>query len=558
MGLLKGTFRKSHFLLFSILVLAFFLRVYNLGSLPSGFHGDEASFLYNAVTILHTGRDEDGRFLPIILRSFIDPKPALYSYLQIPSILIFGTNYFAARFPAVLFGVFSIFLVYLLVKKVSNNNQTVSLLSSFLFAISPWHIFISRGSEEVILSFTFALGTVLALLCLLDRKKFRVFLYLIFSLCLFLSMYSYHSAKVFLPALIILIVIVNWVKKRCTFYQALFLLAITVFLLVFTTLLVGFTRLNAVGILTDPHTQYIIDEQLRTATGSAPYLFIRLFQNKFFAYSLAILQNYFEYFNPNVLFIIGGQPARFVIPFHGLFYSFEIVFLFFGIIRGFSEKLLRKQSLFFMAWLLLAPIPAALTTQEIPSEIRSFPMIVPLVFFIVQGIVFLWNYQARIQFKFAVRTVTCLLYAIGFGYFLFVFMVQQPNYHPWYRNFGDNQLPEVVRNNIDQYRKISISGNSYIYFALAGMIPMEALQHSYPQRIQDTSEFGKLSFINRNCAVSLDKDVLFIVRSSCDLPKMEDYKEIGTVNFKDSVPEYYLLVYRPKNLKKEKVFLINQ
>src|SRR5579862_7182100 len=81
-----------------IILIAFFLRVYELSTVPPGISIDEISFGYNAYSLLKTGRDEYGAFLPIILRAYDDYRPALLSYLIIPSINIFGLNAFSIRF----------------------------------------------------------------------------------------------------------------------------------------------------------------------------------------------------------------------------------------------------------------------------------------------------------------------------------------------------------------------------------------------------------------------------------------------------------------------------
>src|SRR6266852_41358 len=95
---------RSLILIF-IIIIAATLRLWQLGSVPPSPDWDEAALGYNAYAILHTGKDEYGKFLPIVLRSFDDYKPALYAYLVIPSVQIFGLNLFAVRFPSAVFGV---------------------------------------------------------------------------------------------------------------------------------------------------------------------------------------------------------------------------------------------------------------------------------------------------------------------------------------------------------------------------------------------------------------------------------------------------------------------
>ncbi|PIZ96558.1 MAG: 4-amino-4-deoxy-L-arabinose transferase, partial [Candidatus Levybacteria bacterium CG_4_10_14_0_2_um_filter_36_16] len=69
----------SFIILFVIIVLAAVIRLWQLGVVPPSPDWDEASLGYNAYSIMTTGKDEYGKFLPFILRSFDDYKPALYA-----------------------------------------------------------------------------------------------------------------------------------------------------------------------------------------------------------------------------------------------------------------------------------------------------------------------------------------------------------------------------------------------------------------------------------------------------------------------------------------------
>src|SRR3990170_8801932 len=108
---------RTKLLIILILLLAFVLRFYNLSQNPPGLYWDEVSNGYNAYSVLKTGKDEYGVFLPSVFRSYDDYKPPVYIYSIIPSIVIFGLNEFAVRFPSAAGGVLTVFLVYLITKK---------------------------------------------------------------------------------------------------------------------------------------------------------------------------------------------------------------------------------------------------------------------------------------------------------------------------------------------------------------------------------------------------------------------------------------------------------
>src|ERR1035437_10797756 len=100
--------------LIGVIVLATVLRLWQLGSIPAPLDWDEAALGYDAYSILHTGNDQYGKFMPVVLRSLGDYKPALYTYLSIPSIATFGLNAFAVRLPSAIFGILSVLAVFFL------------------------------------------------------------------------------------------------------------------------------------------------------------------------------------------------------------------------------------------------------------------------------------------------------------------------------------------------------------------------------------------------------------------------------------------------------------
>ncbi len=173
-----------------LLLLAAVLRILFLSDIPNGFTTDEASTGYDAYSILATGRDQHGEFLPFFAQSFGDYNESLYRFITVPSIAVFGLNEFATRLPAALAGVLTVWIVYLLGK--TWHDEHLAWNAALLLAISPWHIFFSRTAFRLIL---------LPLCCCLGLYFFQRGLQrprdLPFSAAFFaLSMYSYSSARV--------------------------------------------------------------------------------------------------------------------------------------------------------------------------------------------------------------------------------------------------------------------------------------------------------------------------------------------------------------------------
>ena len=191
--------------LISIFILAAALRFYKLNINPPGLYWDEAVFGYDAYSVLKTGMDHHGHFLPLFFESFGDWKLPGYHYLLIPSIKIFGLTEFAIRFPSAFLGTLSVIIFFFLIQKLAKNFK-ISILSTFFLAISPWHIQFSRGGFESTAGLFFAILAVCLFLKGIDRKQTLIF---IFSFLFFiLSMYTYHAYRIFTPILVVTLLLI--------------------------------------------------------------------------------------------------------------------------------------------------------------------------------------------------------------------------------------------------------------------------------------------------------------------------------------------------------------
>src|SRR5689334_16268177 len=101
------------FITFVIFFLAFFARFYQLTQFPPGLTIDEVAIGYNAYSILKTGKDEWGNFLPLSFRSVGDYKAPILIYLTVPFIALFGETEFAVRLPVAISSLISVFVIAL-------------------------------------------------------------------------------------------------------------------------------------------------------------------------------------------------------------------------------------------------------------------------------------------------------------------------------------------------------------------------------------------------------------------------------------------------------------
>jgi len=538
---------------FFVLVGAFLIRFINLEQTPLGFHADEASFYINAISLAQTGMDEDGNRFPLALASIIDPKPALYSYFQIPFVVLIENPVVAARLASVFLGIFSILAVYIFMKEIS--NKSVAIFSSILLTLSPWHIIVSRATHEVITSFLFLVISLLFLIKFLKSKKHFILFLSLFTVNSFLSMYLYHSAKVVLPLLVFVLLLTHFgsvetlhngfknIQKNLK--QIIAVVILTIFAGV-TSLLIqeSSSRISAVSFLSDPTTQQQLLEQIYGIGSQLPTQVTRVIYNKPTAYLSSVVTEYLNYFSPQFLFLKGGFPTRYIVADSGLLYLIELPLILLGIFVAIRSK--DKNFIFFMSVLFLSPIPASLTTQETPSIIRSFPMILALVYFSALGLEKLWNIKNTV-IKLGLFTLIAGIFVWQVTYFSVQYHIQSAHIKPWYRNSPYTQIAQEVAQISNNYTTVVVTNDLrplYAYFVMYDLISIEQLQANPYARNSQEYHLGKFNFNRGVCELGVIKPgTLYIAEVGCrkNNEGWNTLELVTAISYNDGLEVYELL-----------------
>lgn len=362
-------FNEKIILLF-IIFLASFLRFWQLGINPPSLTWDEAAWGYNAYCLGIDGKDEFGRFLPLTyIESFGDFKPPLYAYLSVIPIKIFGLTEFSTRFTSAFFGILTVLLTYFLVKKFfekTKYNNLIAIISTFVMAISPWHIMLSRAAFEAnVATFFIVLGVYLFLLSLNNKKM----LFPLSVLSFVLSMYTFNSARIVAPLLFLALII----SKRKTIALSMkkeamigFVTGFVVFLPLALFLITPQARLRyqEVNIFSDAK---IIERVNKEIENSHNTLFAKIVNNRRIAYGREFIKHYFDNLSPDFLFIKGDGNPKFSIQDVGQMYIWEIPFFVLGFLLLFKHR--GDNWWIIPYWLFISIIPAA-TARETPHALR--------------------------------------------------------------------------------------------------------------------------------------------------------------------------------------------
>ena len=123
-----------------IIILALFLRLYSLHSLPPALFSDEVDIANQVRTFRQSQSDYYGNRFPIHFHSFSDWRTPLAIYSSVFISYFTSDPVLIVRLPSVFFSLLSIIFFYLI---------TDSLLAAFLLALSPWSLHFGRTGFEV-------------------------------------------------------------------------------------------------------------------------------------------------------------------------------------------------------------------------------------------------------------------------------------------------------------------------------------------------------------------------------------------------------------------------
>lgn len=540
---------KTIWILFALIIaLAAILRLWQIGNVPPSPDWDEVALGYDAYSLLATGKDEYGNFLPPVLRSFDDYKPALYAYLAIPTVYAFGLNVVAVRLPSVVAGIIATAAVFYLIRELFEKDKRrdyLALITSLLFAVSPWSIQFSRVGFEA------NLGLLLNILMVLFffkglKKPWMLSLSAIFAA---LSIYAYQSEKVFVPLLILALIFI-YSKKVFSLHWKQLIVPVIVGIIVVAPMLLYISTDK--GALTRLRGTSIFTYQTETLSNSIPklendranndYLGL-LLDNRRVVYAKTVLGGYLSHFDLNWLFIKGDLP-RHVAPNMGLLYLFELPFLFIGIYMLIFGKYERKTKLFVFAWFLIAPIPASITA-DVPHAVRTLNFLPTWQIFTAIGLltVFVWLLSLKtkvfnLKIGFIIGAIIILFAGFNFAYYINQYFVQLNYYDSQDWQYGYKQAVQEAQKLGGKYDKIIVSDKwpmdkSYMFFLFYTKYPPEKFQEFWTSKSIDRIghiAFDKFIFRPINWEKDKDlKNVLFIANDG-EIPDNVNVKRIQNLN----------------------------
>ncbi len=562
---MKAALNKKTLVIFLIIGLGFFLRLYQLPKNPAGLHGDEVSIGYNAFSLLKTAKDQDGNFLPLAIDQFGDFRPPGYHYLDIPFVYALGLNSLAVRLPSAIFGGLTLIVFYLFLKKMF-NKESFALISTFLLAISPWHINISRAtSESVIAAFFLITGLYLILLF---RKNQQILTLLISFVSLFTSFLFYHHVRLFVPLFLPFFLFFLYRDNNAKNGKSFAIKAVTFYLLLTAALVIllfnsqGAGRPSGISIFNMPGagTAGEITQQIGE-DGNQPVLISRFFHNKLISHARIFAIFYSKHFSGEFLFVNNGNPIRYRIPWFGNMYPVEMIFLTFGLASMVVYGLKKSEKTFLvtLAWLFLAAVPAGLTWEDTPNVQRASLMIFALIPITAYGLLEIFNLIKK-QSKTYWLLIPLLLafYSHGLALFLHNYFHHALIHEPWYRSGATAEVVFQLQTLKQDHSKIIMTtqgNNNLIHYLFYTNYDPQKFQALGSPREKNELNFDGIVFSHLDCPLEGDPEQeikgdyeIYVVKNQCRLPK--NSLVLSTPVYSDGVPAYKVVKLLPPVNKK--------
>lgn len=442
---------KYHLAILAVVITAFFLRFYKVQEIPPSLNWDEVSIAYNAYSILKTGKDEWGQFLPVHFKAYGEYKLPAQIYISIPGIAIFGLNEMGVRITPVIYGTLTVLVMFFLGKELFENNL-LGLISAFLLAISPWHIQLTRASFESSLATLFITLGMWFLVKGFTKKKWFIFSMIPFAL----SIFTYNSARIFTPIFLI---------SFALLYKNIFIRSkkiILFSLILFTILLLPLTpflfsgersaRYKLVSITDDPGLIPRINEN--RGHSNLPQPLSRLIHNKYTYVTFYFTKNYLAHFTPQFLFISGAPHKQHHVQNMGELYYFQAPFLLLGLAALFYLK--HKFRGLLVAWLLLAFVPVSITNDSIPHALRTliaapfYQLISAYGFIISLG----WIKERKAVIKMSAGVLLMIIIAASLKYYLNQYYNVYPKMYSRDWQYGYKQVVDYIGKHKNEYDEI--------------------------------------------------------------------------------------------------------
>ncbi|MDR7520976.1 MAG: glycosyltransferase family 39 protein [Armatimonadota bacterium] len=406
-------------------------RLWRLGSNPPGLGGDELGNIVPFLSIVRTGRDLDGRLLPMTFHR-ITRRPPIYGLLASPVVLVRGRDALSVRLPSVALGVAGLLLLWPLGDRLL-GQRWAGATAAFVMAVTPWHIHYSRmGWEPATIIPLLSLALLLWVRAVEGGRPLAVGLA---AGALGLTVYGYKAFEILAP--LWLAVLLAQYRRRLT------------------------PRAAAAGgaafaLIMLPYAGTVAADP-RMLQWPAQ---IFTFRDGVTAQTLATFgRNYLAHLAPGFLFVSGDPNPRHHAPGTGQLFWWTLPFLVLGLVELGRRADLPHRGLL-AAWLFLFPLGGALTNDGVPHATRTLLGLPALCLVIGLGILRMISFIRTLRWQVAGGALAAAALAVAAAAegvrFARAEYLDYPQVAGWWFDYGFPEVFQTIWAARDRYDRVCL------------------------------------------------------------------------------------------------------
>lgn len=563
-------------LLLVLLIGAAAVRLYKLDQVPASLYFDEVDTGYQARSLIETFKDYRGTWSPFFVHSVNDPRAPVNAYLTIPTTLLLEVPELQVRVPGAVLGVVSVFLIFSLIL-LWTKSLTAAFITALVFALNPWQIQFSRWSHEVMpMTVLYLLGLFCFYRAFKDGpSKRQNFILLLLAVIFFgVGVYTYRPMSLYAPLTALLIVFI-YRKELWSFgwhkligLGVIFAAIVLPFLYVTTFGAKDLPRINQISVFSDQSIPVLVqrdrevdsDNMTDASVGKKADLSSFFLHNKPLSWLSTFTSNYYQAFSTDFLFLKGDPNPRHSIGQIGELFFIDILALLSGlffIIRNWKVKTYR----FILGWLLISPIPDALTFDGAHHAARLFTFSTPLLVVIGLG---WWQIVAGLKKYSRGKFLLGLIFILWFLmviFYLHRYFVHYPIDSARYFGYGFKQSVLKISQEESKYKQVIMVPTAdppMIYYLFWSGTSPKFVQEYGTNFSKETIlgkrldkykvvDFLKEGITGQKLINSLRADTLYLLTQSelqVDLRKdslPEGVKLVDLIKFPDNELSFYLV-----------------
>lgn len=406
--------KKLLFILFVLFILVRLPFLDQINLLP-----DERDIALSGWSIAQSGKDLFGKPFPLVFENISPNNPLFAIYFAALWFLFIPIkSVFLARLPFVLISSLLVFIVFEIVRQITNDDKK-SLITTAVLCFNPWIFHITRLALDIPLAMVFLFSGVLFYL---KKKKFLALI------LFFLTAFTYQGSRLLIPFLLIYLELFFLIKKKSwgsfasnTSKNLLFV----IFLVIIASFLepgISKNRLSEIIFFNNEKNSQTVDFKRNTSIASP--LIKRVFDNKLSASVDEVVLNFTKGLDISYLFKSGDYSPLNGNATTGQFLFIFILFYFLGIIS--IGKKSAVSDYYLIGLIPLGMIPALLSTLGLTFSIRGVLSSLGYSYLIASGIIFFSQLVNNYKLKKIILSAVGIISVINLTYFIYGYYIRRP------------------------------------------------------------------------------------------------------------------------------------